>query len=184
MHRRTLTPLLLAAGSALMAGCRIIQIGVITVAAAIGITGYVIYKTGDAAVTGVGKAGEAMVSGSKSVATVIYVNGELKVEHPFDVRTVWLASSLALQKAGFGDIKGSFDALSGELTAKTRESVDLALKLRLVEARGTEVRIRVGVKGDMKTAELVSSLIARELPKPAPAAPVSPAPATAQEEKR
>ena len=181
MHRPNLTPLLLVAGSTLVAGCRIIQVGILTVAAAVGITGYVIYKTGDVAVTGVGKAGEAVVSGSKSVATVIYVNGELKVEHPFDLRTVWLASSVALQKARFDGIKGSFDALSGELTAKTREGLDLALKLRVTESRGTEVRVRVGVKGDLKAAELVNSLIASELPKPAPAFPAS---ATAQEEKR
>ncbi len=184
MHRPNLTPLLLVAVSTLIAGCRIIKFGVITVAAAIGITGYVIYKTGDAAVTGVGKAGEAIVSGSKSVATVIYVNGELKVEYPFDVRTIWLASNLALKKAGFDDIKGTFDVLSGELTAKTRESVGVAIKLRVAESRGTEVRIRVGVKGDLKTAELIGSLIERELPKPKPANPAAPSPANAQEEKR
>ena len=176
MRRPELTPLAGVVLSTLLAGCKIVKIGVITVAAAIGITGYVVYKTGDAAVTGVGKAGEALVSGSKSVATVIYVNGELKIEHPFDVRTVWMASSFALQKAGFSDIKGSFDALSGELKAKTRENADLSIKLRITESRGTEVRIRAGMTGNLKTAELISSLIARELPKPAPAA--------AQEEKR
>lgn len=159
--------LVLSAATALLAGCRIIKVGVLTVAAAVGVTGYVIYKTGDAAVTGVGKAGEAVASGTKSVATVVYANGDLKVEHPFDLRTVWLASSLALRKAGFGEVKGSFDALSGVLSAKTREGVDLSLKFRLVSPGLTEARIRVGVKGDMRTSETIDSLILRELPKPA-----------------
>jgi hypothetical protein len=86
---------LLACTSVLASGCRVISAGVITVAAAVGLAGYAVYKTGDAAVTGAGKAGEAVVSGSKAVATVLYVNGDLKVEHPYDLRTVWLASSLA-----------------------------------------------------------------------------------------
>lgn len=166
--------LLLAGLSALASGCRVVSAGVITVAAAIGIAGYAVYKTGDAAVTGAGKAGEAVVSGSKAVATVLYVNGDLKVEHPYDVRTVWLAASLALRKAGFSDVKGSFDALSGELAAVTREGAGLSIKFRLSAPRVTELRIRVGVRGDLKTADLVNGLIMRELPPLPPAQEVKP----------
>lgn len=169
MFKSKLLPALFVALGGLVSGCRIVAAGVVTVAAAVGLAGYVVYKTGDAAVTGVGKAGDAVVSGSKSATTVFYANGELKVSHPFDVRTVWLTSSLALRKAGFSEIKGSFDALSGELTAKTREGVDLKLKMRWQDALGTELRIRVGVKGDLKVAEYIDSLILRELPKRAPA---------------
>ncbi len=181
MFRFTPAPLAWVAVTALVAGCRVVKVGVIAVAAAVGITGYAIYKTGDAAVTGVGKAGEAVVSGSKSVATVIYANGELNVEHPFDVRTVCLAASLALRKAGFSDVKSEFDALSGAVRAKTREGAELALKLRAVGARATQLRIRVGVKGDLKTAELIDTLILRELPELQQAVPAS---APAQEEPR
>lgn len=171
MIERRLLPALVVALASLASGCRIVAAGVVTVAAAVGLAGYVVYKTGDAAVTGVGKAGDAVASGSKSATTFFYANGELKVSHPFDVRTVWLTSSLALRKAGFSDIKGAFDALSGELTAKTREGVDLTLKMRRQDALGTELRIRVGVKGDLKAAEFIDSLILRELPvrTPAPA---------------
>ena len=175
-------PFVCAALPALLTGCRIVKVGVITVAALVGFTGYVVYKTGDAAVTGVGKAGAAVASGTKSVATtVIYANGELKTEHPFDVRTVWMASGLALREAGFDEIKGSFDALSAEQSAKTREGVSITLKMRFVPEKGTEVRIRVGVKGDLKTAEWVDGLIRRKLPA---TEPVRPATAPVQEEKR
>ncbi len=155
---------LMAGLPVLAPGCKVVSAGVLAVAAAVGIAGYAVYKTGDAAVTGVGKAGEAMVSGTKSVATVLYVNGDLKVEYLHDLRTVWMASGLALRRAGFSDVKGSFDALSGEMAAKTREDVEIALKFRLTDSRATELRIRVGVKGDLKTADLISGLIMRELP--------------------
>jgi len=184
MRRSFLKPFLLAAGAALVAGCRLVQVSVLAVAAAVGLAGYAVYKTGDAAVTGVGKAGQAVASGTRSVATVVYVNGDLKVEHPFPVPTVWLAAGLALRKAGFDDVKGTYDALSGGLTAKTRERVEIALKMRSVESRATELRIRVGTKGDLKTAELINGLIQRELPAPAAAAPAIPTASAAQEEKR
>lgn len=176
-------PALLAAAASLTAGCNLMKVGVVTVAAAVGLAGYAVYKTGDAAVTGVGKAGEAVTSGTKSVAkTVIYANGELRVEYPYDVRSVWLVSGRVLRESGFSDVTGSFDALSGLLSAKTREGADVALKMQLLPSRLTELRIRVGVRGDMVAAELIDSLIQRRLPVPAPAAPAPAAPA--QEEKR
>jgi hypothetical protein len=171
-----------------VSGCKMAKAVVMTAALAVGLAGYVVYKTGDAAVTGVGKAaeatGDAVSSGSKSVATVIYANGELTVEYPYDVRTLWLTAGLALRKAGFIDVKGSFDALSGELAARTRENVGLTFKMKVVETHATELRIRVGVKGDLKTAELINSLIVRELPKPVSPAPSTPAPANIQEAKQ
>ena len=184
MRRPCLTPLLLGVATAFVAGCRIVQVSVLAVAAAVGLAGYAVYKTGDAAVTGIGKAGEAVASGTRSVATVVYVNGDLKVEHPFSVPTVWLAAGLALRKAGFDEVKGTYDALSGGLTARTRERVEITLKMRSVESRATELRIRVGTKGDLKTAELINGLIQRELPAPAAAVPASPTASAAQEVKR
>lgn len=181
-NRWIAAPFAWVAMSVFLTGCRVVKVGVITVAALVGFTGYVVYKTGDAAVTGVGKAGAAVASGTKSVATtVIYANGELKTEHPFDVRTVWMASGLALRDAGFDEIKGSFDALSAEQSAKTREGVSITLKMRFIPEKGTEVRIRVGVKGDMKTAEWIDGLIQRKLPATEPAVSAA---APAQEEKR
>jgi hypothetical protein len=176
------TPALLVAMASLLSGCRIIAAGVVTVAAVVGLAGYVVYKTGDAAVTGVGKAaratGDAVSSGSKSMATVIYADGEFKTEYPSDLRTVWIASGLAFRKAKFSDIQGTFDALSGGLTARTLDNVEITLKLKSLGAQATEAGIRVGVKGDMKTSEIIHDLILRELP-----APVAPQPAPKQEVK-
>jgi hypothetical protein len=71
-------------------------------------------------------------------------------------------------------VKGSFDALTGELGAKTREGVELSLKLKATAPSTTEVRIRAGVRGDLKTADLVNGLITRELPARQPAQEVKP----------
>ena len=163
------TALLLALTS-LTSGCRIIAAGAVTVAAAIGLAGYVVYKTGDVAVTGVGKAakatGSAVSSGSKSVATVVFSNGEFKTEFAHDLRTTWGAANSACRKANFGNVGGTFDALSGELTARTQESKDIIIKMKSRNSKSTEAIIRVGVTGDMKAAELIHSLILRELPPP------------------
>lgn len=173
-----LSSTLCVAMTSLLSGCKLITAGVVTVAAAVGLAGYVVYKTGDIAVTGVGKTaqatGNAVSSGSKSVATVIFANGDFKTEEVQDVRTVWTASSLALQKANFDSVRGTFDALSGELTAKTRESIDIGIKLKSLGPQATELRIRIGVTGDMKMAELIHGLILRELSQPAPTREVKP----------
>ena len=163
------TALLLALTS-LTSGCRIVAAGAVTVAAAIGLAGYVVYKTGDVAVTGVGKAakatGSAVSSGSKSVTTVVFSNGEFKTEYAQDLRTTWGAASTACLKANFGNVRGTFDALSGELTARTQDSKDIVIKMKSLSSRSTEAVIRVGLTGDMKAAELIHGLILRELPVP------------------
>ena len=167
MTRLKWTPALFVALATLLSGCRIIAVGVVSVAAAVGLAGDVVYKTGDVAVTGVGKAaratGDALASGSKAVATVVYADGELTTDCAQDVRTVWVASNLAFRNAKFSDIQGTFDALSGGLTARTLENTGIVLKLKSRGPQATEARIRVGVKGDMNTAELIYGLIQREL---------------------
>ena len=171
MRANKLATALLFTVAGLASGCRIITAGVVAVAAVVGLAGYVVYKTGDIAVTGVGKAaqatGSAVSSGSKSVATVIFSNGELQTEYAHDLRTTWAAASRALSKANFTNVRGTFDALSGELTALTLDGKDIAIKMKSPTSQSTEARIRVGVTGDMKAAELIHGLILRELPVPA-----------------
>jgi hypothetical protein len=179
MHSPGRIPFLVVALAVLVTGCRMIGVGILSAAAAVGLAGYAVYKTGDAVVTGVGKAGGAIVAGTKSVATVVYADGDLKVEHPADLRTLWAAADRALRQAGFTDVKGSCDALSGDLTATSREQGAITLRLRSVTATATELRIRVGAKGDLKMSELINGLILQELPSGQPAA----AAGAAQEDK-
>lgn len=184
MFKRKTIPVLFVAVASLISGCKIITAGVVAVAAVVGLAGYVVYKTGDVAVTGVGKAaratGDAVSSGSKSMATIIFANGELKTDSVQDVRTVWTASSLAFRKANFSEIQGTFDALSGGLTARTLDNMEIILKVRSMGPHATEVRIRAGVTGNLKIAELIHGLILRELP---PTATPRAAPAIKEEVK-
>ena len=155
----------------LTSGCRIITAGVVTVAAVVGLAGYAVYKTGDVAVTGVGKAakatGSAVSSGSKSMATVIFYNGEFQTEYAQDLRAAGAAANRALRMANFTHVRGSFDALSGELTAQTQDGKDIVIKMKSTAPQSTEARIRVGVTGDMQAAEFIHGLILRQLPVPA-----------------
>jgi len=191
MSRMKWLPVLFLSLTTLLSGCQILMLGVVGVAAAVGLTGYVVYKTGEVAVTGVGKAakatGNAISSGSKSVATVVYADGELKTEFPHDVRTTWSASGYALKKANFADVNGTYDALSGGMTARTQSNkTDVTLKLKSLGPQSTEMTIRVGAKGDLKMAELVHGLILRELPSATPpSTPATPqaAPASQKEVK-
>jgi hypothetical protein len=153
----------------LMTGCRVIGTAGCCVFGAVGLAGYAVYKTGEVAVTGVGNAakatGNALSSGTKSVATVVYYDNELKTECPASVPLVWDAANRAFKNAGFLDIAGDRDGLSGVVTAKTWDRTDLTLKLKSLGPQSTELRVRVGVKGDMETAETVFMLIKSELAK-------------------
>jgi hypothetical protein len=177
MHKRKVMPVVLAAAVSMLTGCRVLVYSVAITAGAIGLAGYAVYKTGDAAVTGTGKAvkstGNALSSGTKSATTVIFANGEFKTEYAQDVMTVWEASTRAFQKARFENISGKFDALSGELTARTVNDTEIVVKLKNLGPQSTETRIRIGVQGDLKRAEVIHGLILRELP-----APVVPQPAS------
>lgn len=171
MSSNKLTTALVLALAGLTSGCRIIAAGVVTAAAVVGLAGYAVYKTGDIAVTGVGNAaqatGSAVSSRSKSVVTVIFYKGEFQTEYAQDLRTAWAAANRALRVANFTSVRGSFDALSGELTAQTLDSKDIVIKMKSTAPQSTEARLRVGVAGDMKAAELIHGLILRQLPVPA-----------------
>jgi hypothetical protein len=161
MLKQKAVPVVLALAVSLLTGCMVIGLGV----GVVGLAGYGVYKTGETVVTGVGKAG-------KATGSVIFFNGDFKTQYDGDVRTVWTASGRAFQKAGFGEIRGSFDALSGGLTAKTREGTEISLKLKSISPQSTEISIRVGVTGNLKVSETVHGLILQELhiatPQPQP----------------
>lgn|SRR5262245_15658934 len=149
------------AGCGLIAGTAAVAVGTV------GVAGYTVYAVGDAAVTGVGRAavagGDAVVSGSKSAATVVFRDGEFETDYPAGVEEVWNAANTAFKKASFREIRGDRDALSGELKAETRDGTDIALELKSLEPGRTEMRIRVGVRGDMQTSETIHKLIQAEL---------------------
>jgi hypothetical protein len=166
--------------SSFLAGCRLIGYTAIAVVGVVGLAGYAVYKTGETAVTGVGKVAKAtgsgiskaagatagaFSSGTKSVATVVYKNGEYKTECPMKIESVWVAANTAFQKAEFKNVAGDRDAISGQLTAQTWDATAITLQVKSLDTHVTEMKIRVGVKGDLQTAETIHKLIEAELSK-------------------
>jgi hypothetical protein len=150
----------------LLSGCGIIKFGVVATVGIVGFAGYAVYKTGEAVVVGAGKAGGAVATGVGAAVSVVFINGDFKTQYHGDVETVWKASRHAFQKAWFGTIEGSFDALTGTLTANTREGKEIKLKLKNIDAQTTEAQIRIGVTGDMEMSETIHNLILQELSSP------------------
>ena len=161
-------------------GCGIVKTAVVATAAIVGLAGYAVYKTGEAVVVGVGKAGSAVATGAGAAVSVVFINGDFKTQYPDRVQTVWTAARRAFDKAMFVKIDGSFDALSGELTAETRDGTKITLKLKSNDSQTTKASIRVGVTGDMEMSETIHNLILQELS--APSGPPA-LPRTAQEIK-
>jgi hypothetical protein len=157
----------LAAVSGLISGCRLVGAAGLVAVGVTGVAGYTVYKTGDLAVTGVrtvtSATGSALSSGVKSVATVVYRNGDFETQCPGSVAQVWDAASAAFKKANFQNLDGSCDALSGEVRAQTRDGVDVRMRLKNVGPQMTEVAIRVGVKGDLQASETIYKLVQGEL---------------------
>jgi len=161
-------------------GCGIVKTAVVATAAIVGLAGYAVYKTGEAVVVGVGKAGSAVATGTGAAVSVVFMNGDFKTQYPDRVQTVWTAARRAFEKAMLVKIDGSFDALSGELTAETRDGTKITLKLKSNALQKTDASIRVGITGDMEMSETIHNLILQELS--APSGPPA-LPRTAQEIK-
>jgi hypothetical protein len=149
--------------STLLGGCGVVKFAVVATVAVVGFAGYAVYKTGEAVVTGVGKAGSAVGTGVGAAVSVVFINGDFKTQYHGDVETVWRASRTAFGKACFSKIEGSFDALSGKLTAVTREGTEITLKLKTIDPQSTAASIRVGITGDMELSETIHNLILQEL---------------------
>jgi hypothetical protein len=141
-------------------GCRVL-VGTTAVAVgAVGLVGYGVYKTGEAAVTGVGS---AVSSGTKGVGSVVFYNGEFKAPCAGSVEELWLSSATVLKANGFRLTSGDRDALSGHLEAKTWENEAISVKLASTAPDQTEFRMRIGVAGDLKKSETLYQLITAEL---------------------
>jgi len=150
-----------------LTGCGIVRITVLSVAAVIGLAGYAVYKTGEGAVTGVkkfvSKTGQVASGTSKAAGTILFFKGNFKTEYPYGIRFVWISVNTACSNAMFTDIKGSVDALSGSLTAKTRTGTEIKISLKNVESNLTKASIRYGVKGNMAESEKINNFIVSEL---------------------
>ena len=154
---------------ALSVGCRLVVFTGAAVVGVVGLAGYTVYKGGEYAVTGVGNLASSSVDAvsnvSKGMGAVVYADGEFRSECAGTMEETWWVADEVFRNAKLQDLSGNFDIRSGELQAKTRDGLDVKLKLKLIDDRHTELRLRVGVKGDLSTSEILFNQIQKELAK-------------------
>lgn len=158
-------------------GCGLLLLGTVVTAAAVTGTGYVVYKTGEKVVVTTGKAavgiykvgekvavtsGNAAGSAMGGVQEIVFFNNELKATCPADVRKTHQVASESLTSLGFTNINGRTDAAAGRLEAMTSENHKIEITLKHKNTQQTSIQIKVGVRGNMKTSELIfDHIIAR-----------------------
>ena len=136
----------------LLTSCGLLQFATLATVGTVGGAGYLVYKTGEAAVVTTGKAASGV---SQGVQNIVFFNNELKATCPADVRSTQMAASRALAGLGFRGVGGNADASSGSLSALTADQRKIEIKLKVIDARQTSIAIRVGAKGDLKTSDLI-----------------------------
>ncbi len=152
--------LLLAAMCGILQGCRLLIGTTVVAVGAVGLVGYGVYKTGEAAVTGVGS---VVSSGGDRASSVVYVGGDFKTTCPGTVDDVWRASATALKSNGFQLLSGDRDALSGHLQAAAQNGDGIVVHLDAAGPKQTAFRMRIGTDGDLRKSETLHQLIAEEL---------------------
>jgi hypothetical protein len=152
--------MMLIAGFGVVAGCRLIVGTTAVTVGAVGIVGYGVYKTGEAAVTGVSS---VVSGGAKGVGSVVFFNGDFKAACHATVEEVWVAAAGTLQANGFRLLSAKRDALSGHLDVLASNDDEIKIRMDAAGQGQTEVRVRVGVTGNLKKSEALYELITKEL---------------------
>ncbi len=161
----TVCTVLLAVG---LNGCRLVVgtavVGTYVVVGAAGLAGYTVYKGGEAVVSTVYKGGEAVVSTVGSVGSsatdsiqrrqeaVAVSRGTLKAKCDYTIAELYPATMIALEEAGFEDIAGRQDALTGTIQARAPSSGNVTVEFELLSKELTALKIRVG-GGNLEQSE-------------------------------
>ena len=98
----------------------------------------------------------AIVAGvAGGAAGAIYVRGEAKAAFPHDVETVFNAAVAALEQDLMIPIESkAYDVTNGRIDARRADDNKVKVRLKLIGANVTEVRVRVGTVGDKSWSEI------------------------------
>lgn len=146
-----------------LTGCRLIYVPVALTLGAVGLTGYTVYKGGEAVVTAVGDAGSATTGAVKSKQQSMVVSrGTLEVKCPYPIARIYPVAEEVFRESGLTGIKGSHDALAGKLTARNSSAELVTVKFELLGDNLTAVAILVG-GGNLKQSEYLHDVIMTKL---------------------
>lgn len=105
----------------------------------------------------------------------LFAGGELTFTLNDDVYHVWNATARALSAMNFREIATEYDSLSGWGSAKTIDDRDVRIDFRQQAEYRTEVKIRVGLRGDEDASRLIQEKITTNLGYPSlPPEPLAP----------
>ncbi len=108
----------------------------------------------------------ALVAGAAGgAAGIVYVRGEAKTAFPHDVETLFNAAVLAMEQDMKVPIESkAYDLTDGRIDARRADDNKVKVRLKLVGADVTEVRVRVGTIGDKTWSMLYLEKIESHLP--------------------
>lgn len=164
----------------MLTACGLVAFAAYVTVGAAALVGYGAYKTGEAGLEVAGEAGEfagerislragqvgdATSSVASGIAGIIFIGGDFKATYPTDVEQAWHAARSASQEMRLISIEGDYDAISGEITAFTNFGSKVSIKLQARSDSTTEVRIRVGLRGDKDASQLIHDRIVQRLEK-------------------
>jgi hypothetical protein len=90
-----------------------------------------------------------------------YVNGEMKSTESVPLDQAWSATLSAVKDLDFPVINQSKDAAGAQLTVRNASDDKIAINLKTVSDKATEIRIRVGTFGDKTLSDHILDKIRR-----------------------
>ena len=100
---------------------------------------------------------------SAGSGTYSYVSGWLSWTYPTDLQTTWSATQQALEKLQLRIHTKTLDGLGGRIKATRADQTKVAVRLKPVNARTTDVSIHIGTFGDRQVSEDLHQAIQAEL---------------------
>jgi hypothetical protein len=109
----------------------------------------------------------AVAVGAGAAGTVAYLAGDLEVEEPHTIDTVFVASKKALEELRLTVIEGrtAKDALAAQIVARDAAEKEIVIKLKSTTAGTTHISIRVGTFGSEGKSQQIYDRIRANLNK-------------------
>lgn len=97
------------------------------------------------------------------VGTYSYIQGELKVEYPYDYERVWSATVEALEDSRVAIAEKARDAFGGRIKGKRSNGEQVTVTVEKKAPGVTLVGIRVGIFGNREVSLMIKEAIDRRL---------------------
>ncbi len=114
---------------------------------------------------GIKKAGNVVAERSKmrfNQVASLFDDGTVVAEEPYTVEQVWESLKSVFIELKLKEVEGTYDALSGLLTAKSYQGKIIKTSLKQIEG-GTEITILIGEDGDTDQSVMILNQLVQKL---------------------